>query len=117
VTRKSSTTTQPPAVDVARFLRTLADPTRLRLFLALRDKERCVSDLVASEALSQPLVSHHLRMLADAGLVQVRRADGFSFYALDPGGMAAARAATMDLLDPDAISALAQPGGNPDCCR
>lgn len=100
-----------------RVLRTLADPTRLRLFVALRDKERCVSDLVASEAVSQPLVSHHLRVLAAAGLVQVRRADGFSLYALDPEGIASARAVVMDLLDPDAISALARPGGNPDCCR
>jgi ArsR family transcriptional regulator len=98
-------------------LRTLADPTRLRLFLALRAKERCVSDLVASEGLPQPLVSHHLRVLARAGLVQARRADGFTLYAVDADGMAAARSAAMNLLDPEAITPLAQPGGNPDCCR
>lgn len=103
--------------DVTTVLRALADPTRLRLFLALRAKERCVSDLVASEDLPQPLVSHHLRVLARAGLVQTRRSDGFTLYALEPGGIAGARAAAMDLLDPGAIGPLARPGGNTDCCR
>lgn len=99
------------------YVRALADPTRLRLFLALCETERCVTDLVASEGLAQPLVSHHLRILADAGLVQARRADGFKMYAVDREGMAAARALAMDLLDPDAVSPRARPGGNAACCR
>lgn len=99
------------------MLRALADHNRLRLFLALRDKERCVRDLVEGQGLPQPLVSHHLRVLADAGLVQVRRADGFSLYAVSPEGMGAARALAMELLDPAAIGPLARPGGNEACCR
>ncbi len=99
------------------FVRALADPTRLRLFLALRETERCVTDLVASEGIAQPLVSHHLRVLADAGLVQARRAEGFKLYAVNLEGMAAARALAMDLLDPDAVSPRARPGGNEECCR
>jgi ArsR family transcriptional regulator len=95
----------------------LADPNRLRLFAALRDKERCVSDLVASEGIPQPLVSHHLRVMSRAGLVQARRAEGFTFYTVDPAGMATALKATTALLDPDTVSALARPGGNAQCCR
>ncbi len=105
------------ATDVLPLLRALGEPNRLRLFLALRDKERCVRDLVASEGLPQPLVSHHLRVLADAGLVQARRSDGFSMYAVSPEGMAAARELAMELLDPGAVGPLARPGGNDDCCR
>ena len=105
------------ADDVLPVLRALADPTRLRLFLALRDRERCVRDLVESEGLPQPLVSHHLRVLLDAGLATARRSDGFTMYALDPAGMAAAHTATSGLLDPDALSDRAQPGGNAGCCR
>jgi ArsR family transcriptional regulator len=105
------------AVDVLPVLRALADPNRLRLFQALRDKERCVRDLVDTEGLPQPLVSHHLRVLAEVGLVQVRRSDGFSLYAVSPDGMAAARVLAMDLLDPDAVGPLALPGGNDGCCR
>jgi ArsR family transcriptional regulator len=103
--------------DVLPVLRALAEPNRLRLFLALRDKERCVRDLVEAEGLPQPLVSHHLRVLADAGLVQARRSDGFSLYAVRPEGMAGARSMAMDLLDPDAVGPLARPGGNEACCR
>lgn len=103
--------------DVLPVLRALAEPNRLRLFLALRDKERCVRDLVDTEGLPQPLVSHHLRVLADAGLVTARRSEGFSLYAVSTGGMAAARALTMELLDPDAVGPHARPGGNKACCR
>ncbi|MGH9165418.1 MAG: ArsR/SmtB family transcription factor, partial [Acidimicrobiales bacterium] len=78
---RTRTRTRTPVALVT--LRVLADPTRLRLFEAVRTKERCVSDLVATEKLAQPLVSHHLRVLAQAGLVQARRADGFTLYAVD----------------------------------
>jgi DNA-binding transcriptional ArsR family regulator len=99
------------------LLRALGEPTRLRLFRALRTKERCVSDLVATEHLPQPLVSHHLGALARAGLVQARRLDGFTLYALDPAGLTMAQAALADLLDSDALEPVARPGGNPSCCH
>ena len=105
------------AAEVLTLARALADPTRLRLFLALREMERCVSDLVASAELPQPLVSHHLRVLSEAGLVQTRWADGFKLYAVNPEGIAAARELAMGLLDPDALSPLSRPGGNEACCR
>lgn len=104
-------------VDVLPVLRALADPNRLRLFLALLDKERCVRDLVAAENLAQPLVSHHLRVLADVGLVQARRADGFSIYGVSVEAMAAARSAFCELFDTDAVGPEARPGGNAACCR
>ncbi len=104
-------------MDPLAVLRALADPTRYRLFNAVREKERCVRDLVDSQALAQPLVSHHLRVLAEAGLVLARRADGFTLYSIDPAGLAAARDAVSTLLDPDHLAAVARPGGNPACCR
>lgn len=103
--------------DLLRLTRALADPTRLRVFLALRHTERCVSDLSVSEEIPQPLVSHHLRVLADAGLVQTRRAEGFKLYAVRPEGMAAARDLAVALLDPDTLAPCSRPGGNEACCR
>lgn len=97
-------------------LRALADPKRFRILAALREMERCVRDLVDGERMPQPLVSHHLRVLADAGLVKSRRADGFTLYAVDPGGMAAARERVLALLDTDVLDPAALPGGNPGCC-
>jgi DNA-binding transcriptional ArsR family regulator len=50
----------------------LAEPNRRRILDLLRDGERPVSDLVAALHVSQPAVSKHLRVLRDAGLVDVR---------------------------------------------
>ena len=50
----------------------LAEPTRRRILDLLREDERPVSDLVGRLELSQPGVSKHLRVLRDAGLVEVR---------------------------------------------
>ena len=51
----------------------LAEPTRRRILDLLRDDERPVNDLVARLDISQPGVSKHLRILREAGLVEVRR--------------------------------------------
>jgi DNA-binding transcriptional ArsR family regulator len=51
---------------------TLAEPNRRRILDLLRVAERPVGDLVAELAVSQPAVSKHLRVLRDAGLVEVR---------------------------------------------
>ena len=56
------------ATDV---LAVIAEPTRRRILDAVRD-ERAVGDLVSKLKLSQPLVSKHLKVLRDAGLVDVR---------------------------------------------
>jgi len=50
----------------------LAEPTRRQILDLLRDRERPVGDLVGRLAMSQPAVSKHLRVLRDAGLVDVR---------------------------------------------
>jgi len=107
----------PDHEELLGFVKALADATRLRLFVALREKERCVRDLVASESLPQPLVSHHLRVLSGAGLIKARRYDAFTFYVVDPDGMAAALRTLSDLLDPATLEPSARPGGNADCCR
>lgn len=97
-------------------LRALADPSRLRIFRALRVSERCVRDLVETEGLSQSLVSHHLRVLQQAGLVQNRRSDGFVLYAIDPRGLGVARDGVCELLDIERLTTCALPGGNTNCC-
>ena len=50
----------------------LAEPNRRRILDLLRSDERAVGDLVERLAISQPAVSKHLRVLRDAGLVEVR---------------------------------------------
>lgn len=61
----------------------LADPTRLRIFhLLSRHESLCVCEVEAAFDLGQPTISHHLRILRDAGLVTVERRGTWAYYAL-----------------------------------
>ncbi len=62
----------------------LAEPSRRRILDSLRDGERPVNALVAEVRLSQPAVSKHLRVLRDAGLVEVRPDGQRRLYRLRP---------------------------------
>ena len=77
----------------ARF-RALADPARVAIVnrLAAAD-EVCVCDLNASLDLAQPTVSHHLRVLREAGLVESSRRGTWAFYRLVPDAVAQLREA------------------------
>ncbi len=78
------------AVDLAQRLKALADPARLRLLslIAAHDgAEACVCDLTAPVGLSQPTVSHHLKVLVDAGLVTRDKRGVWAYYALVPGAL------------------------------
>jgi ArsR family transcriptional regulator len=67
----------------AEVFKTLSDPTRLRILSALGEGELCVHELCARLAMSQPAVSHQLRLLRVSRLVRPRRAGREIFYALD----------------------------------
>jgi ArsR family transcriptional regulator len=69
---------------VARVMRLLSDPTRLRLLGLLRLSERNVGDLCDQLQIPQPSVSHHLALMRRAGLVTNRRSGKQVFYALNP---------------------------------
>ena len=60
----------------------LAEPTRRRILDLLRERDRPVGELVDHLALSQPGVSKHLRVLREAGLVEVRHDAQRRFYGL-----------------------------------
>ena len=75
------------AERAAAVARSLADPTRLMLAVALRDGgELCVCDLAWISERSQNLVSHHLRALRAEGLARSRRQGKMVIYALTPAG-------------------------------
>ena len=66
----------------------LADPRRREILDLLRTGERPVGELVDELSLSQPAVSKHLKVLRDAGLVEVRREPQRRWYRLSPGPLA-----------------------------
>ena len=73
------------AHDLAEIFRALADPTRVAIVNRLAAGDACcVCDLTDAFELAQPTVSHHLRILRDAGLVSSERRGTFAYYALVP---------------------------------
>src|SRR3954464_13164847 len=79
------------AQALARTLKALAAPTRLRLvsLVAAHGGEACVCDLTEPVGLSQPTVSHHLKVLVDAGLVTKTKRATWAFYRAVPDRLAA----------------------------
>jgi DNA-binding transcriptional ArsR family regulator len=65
-------------------LEAIAEPTRRRILDAVRGRERSVGDLVEIVGMHQPGVSRHLKVLRDAGLVEVRREAQRRLYRLSP---------------------------------
>jgi ArsR family transcriptional regulator len=82
------------AEHLAAAFRAIADPARLRLlsFIAAQPSgEACVCHLTAPLGLSQPTVSHHLKVLFTAGLLQRERRGTWVYYRIVPGELAALR--------------------------
>ena len=82
------------AVDLAKGFHALADPVRLHLFsliVGAGDSGACVCDLVEPSGRSQPTVSHHLRILREAGLVSSEKRGTWAWYTVAPERLAALR--------------------------
>ena len=80
------------AADLARLLKALADPTRLRLvsMVAAHDGgEACVCELTGPLGLTQPTISHHLKILVDAGIFTRDKRGVWAYYALVPSALEA----------------------------
>ncbi len=80
------------AQSLARTLKAVADPSRLRLLsivAASTDGAVCVCDLTDPVGLSQPTVSHHLRVLVEAGLLAREKRGSWAYFSLVPGAVGA----------------------------
>ena len=78
---------RPEAERTAALLKAVADPTRLQLLALIRAsaaEEACVCDLTAPVGLSQPTVSHHLKVLTEAGLLTRERRGTWAWFHLVP---------------------------------
>ena len=72
---------------LARALRVLADPARLRLLSLIQSQpahEACVCHLTEPLGLAQPTVSHHLKVLLDAGLVEREQRGSWAYFRVVP---------------------------------
>jgi ArsR family transcriptional regulator len=85
---------EPEAADLAEVLAAMADPVRLRLLsLVAAQGEVCSCDLERPLRRSQPTVSHHTRILADAGLIIGEKRGKWTWWSIVPNRLAAVRRA------------------------
>lgn len=79
--------TMADAAEMAAKFKALSDPVRLRLLSSIASHaggEACVCDISAGVEVSQPTVSHHLKVLRDAGLLTSQRRASWVYYAVVP---------------------------------
>ncbi len=86
------------ADELAAAFKVLADPVRLRLLSLVataQEGELCACDVVDMIGRSQPTVSHHLSILADAGLLAREQRGRWAYFRVDPDRVAVLRDALM----------------------
>jgi len=86
--------TVPERNELAARFKALADPTRVAIINSLSAADEvCVCSLTDTFDLSQPTISHHLKILREAGLVESSRRGTWAYYRLVPEAIAALRGA------------------------
>lgn len=98
----------PSTVHLLRVFQGLADENRLRILETLRAGERCVCELQEELGMGQSLLSHHLRVLRESGLVLDRREGRWIHYSLSEQAALEVEAALRDLRE---AAATARPRG------
>lgn len=79
---------RPEAEALARILKATADPARLQLLsLIASSGEACACDLYEPVGLSQPTVSHHLKVLTEAGLIEREQRGTWAWFRVNPERM------------------------------
>ncbi len=76
-------TPQDQIISATRIFKALSDPTRLQIITQLMEHELCVHDITSLLGLTQPAISHHLRILRDLHLVRFRKEGRHAIYTLD----------------------------------
>ena len=91
---RADTLSESDAELLARSFAALSDPIRLRMLsmVAAADDEVCACDLVSVSGRSQPTVSHHMKILVDAGLVSREKRGLWVWYRVVPSRLDALRA-------------------------
>ena len=96
--------------QTARIFKAFCDPNRLTILELLQSGEKCACRLLNALQIGQPTLSHHMRILCDAGIVRARKEGKWMYYSLDT--VVAARAQT--LLRELTTEA---PDAKCDCCK
>jgi ArsR family transcriptional regulator len=102
--------------ELSHLLRVVADEKRLRILALLARQEMCVCDITEQLRMGQSLVSHHLGVLRQVGLVQDRRDAQWIYYSIGRRQLAELNARYLALLDVATLAAEATYGTSPRKC-
>ncbi len=69
-------------IDYVNIFKALGDSTRLEIVRMLTDGERCACKILERFEITQPTLSHHMKILSECGLVNVRKEGKWSYYSL-----------------------------------
>jgi ArsR family transcriptional regulator, arsenate/arsenite/antimonite-responsive transcriptional repressor len=81
----------PAKNEYIRIFRAFSDESRIRVLELLRDGEKCACILLEDLNISQPTLSHHMKILCDSGIVKSRPVGKWSYYMINDSGCAYAR--------------------------
>ena len=73
--------------QVAIFFKALGDENRIRILKMLRTGEKCACELLEELNITQPTLSHHMKILCDAEIVKGRKAGKWTYYSLNREGI------------------------------
>ena len=74
--------------DIAQICKALGDPNRLKIIEVLSGGEMCACKLLEHFEITQPTLSHHMKILCECGLVDTRKDGKWSHYSLNCGTLA-----------------------------
>lgn len=96
--------------QTARIFKAFCDPNRLTILELLQSGEKCACRLLDALQIGQPTLSHHMRILCDAGIVRSRKEGKWMYYSLDAAGAARAQILLRELTTE-------APDAKCDCCK
>lgn len=98
--------------DCALICRALSDPNRMQIIGMLSEGEKCACKLLEKFDITQPTLSHHMKILCESGIVNVRKDGKWSYYSLNNEEFCAFGTYIASL----GASSVASAHINDDCC-
>lgn len=91
--------------EMAQIFKALGDENRIQILKMLQTGEKCGCELLDELNITQPTLSHHMKILSSSGIVKSRRDGKWLYYAIDCDGIMAVRTMLRSLLTPENIPA------------
>lgn len=91
--------------DIVCIFKALSDENRIRILKLLHSEEKCACRLLEELDITQPTLSHHMKLLCSSGLVKGRKEGKWMYYKIDCDGVRTARMLMQSLLAPENIPA------------